>query len=85
MFRIHDMRHTFGTTLAANGIDVRTIMELMGHTDIKTTMIYLHAAPSRMRGAVETLHLDGTTQEEVEEEEREKGHQEEVSKPLGSA
>ena len=59
-FRIHDMRHTFGTTLAAKGEDVRTIQELMGHKDLKTTMIYLHAAPNRMRAAVENLGLDGS-------------------------
>ena len=54
------MRHTFGTTLAADGVDVVTIQKLMGHRDIKTTMRYLHAAPDRMRWAVENLQLDGT-------------------------
>ena len=67
MFRIHNMRHTFGTTLAANGVDVRTIQELMGHSDMKTTMIYLHAAPNRMSNALECLGLDGSTEEEMEE------------------
>ena len=61
------MRHTYGTTLAANGVDVVTIQRLMGHTDIKTTMQYLHAAPDRMQWAAESLHLDGTTQEELDE------------------
>ncbi len=42
----HDLRHTFGTTCAAAGIPLRTIMEWMGHKDIKTTMIYAHYAPS---------------------------------------
>ncbi len=51
----HLLRHTFGTALAAAGVDVVAIKELMGHTDIKTTMIYLHAAPNRMKGAVENL------------------------------
>ena len=74
-FRIHDMRHTFGTTLAANGVDVRTIQELMGHRDVTTTMRYLHAAPERMRGAVENLALDGTTQAEIEAEEDRKARQ----------
>ena len=71
-FRIHDMRHTFGTMLAANGVDVRTIQELMGHKNLQTTMQYLHAAPDRMKWAVEDLGLDGTTQAEVDEEERRK-------------
>lgn len=42
----HDLRHTFGTTCAAAGIPLRTIMEWMGHKDIKTTMIYAHYSPS---------------------------------------
>ena len=61
-FRVHDLRHTFGTTLAANGVDLRSIQELMGHSNIRTTMQYLHAVPNRMKGAVETLGLDGTTE-----------------------
>jgi len=51
----HLLRHTFGTALAANGVDVVTIQKLMGHADVKMTMRYLHAAPDRMKGAVETL------------------------------
>ena len=51
----HLLRHTFGTHLAANGVDVVAIQRLMGHTDVKMTMRYLHAAPDRMKGAVETL------------------------------
>lgn len=42
----HDLRHTFGTTCAAAGIPLRTIMEWMGHKDIKTTMVYAHYSPS---------------------------------------
>lgn len=51
----HLLRHSFGTALAANGVDVVTIQKLMGHADVKMTMRYLHAAPDRMKGAVETL------------------------------
>jgi integrase len=65
-YTVHTLRHTFGTQLAANGVDVRTIQELMGHTNIATTMKYLHAAPSRMQKAVENLHLDGTSEEVYE-------------------
>ncbi|MGA8218118.1 MAG: site-specific integrase, partial [Solirubrobacterales bacterium] len=43
--RFHDLRHTFGTTCAAAGIPLRTIMEWMGHRDIKTTMIYTDYMP----------------------------------------
>ncbi|MSS72987.1 MAG: hypothetical protein EXS64_16065 [Candidatus Latescibacteria bacterium] len=51
----HLLRHTFGTALAAAGVDLDTIRRLMGHTDIHMTMRYLHAAPDRMQGAVQTL------------------------------
>jgi integrase len=40
--RFHDLRHTFGTRLAASGESMRTIQEFMGHADIKTTQIYTH-------------------------------------------
>lgn len=43
----HELRHTFGTTMAAKGIDVRRLQEWMGHADLKTTLIYLHHAPRR--------------------------------------
>jgi integrase len=46
VIRFHDLRHTFGTTLAAAGVPLRTIQEYMGHADVKTTQIYMHYAPS---------------------------------------
>ena len=42
----HDLRHTFGTQMAAAGTPMRTLQEWMGHKDIKTTEIYAHYAPS---------------------------------------
>ncbi len=43
----HDLRHTFGTRMAAAGVPLRTIQEFMGHADIQTTMRYADYAPSR--------------------------------------
>ena len=42
--RFHDLRHTFGTRMIAKA-DVRRVQEWMGHSDIQTTMKYLHYAP----------------------------------------
>jgi integrase len=44
--RLHDLRHSFGTQMAAAGIPMRTLQEWMGHRDIKTTLIYADYAPS---------------------------------------
>jgi integrase len=42
----HELRHTFGTRMAAAGVPMRTIQHWMGHADAKTTQIYAHYQPS---------------------------------------
>jgi integrase len=44
--RFHDLRHTFGTRMAAANVPMRTLQEWMGHRDIETTQRYADYAPS---------------------------------------
>jgi integrase len=49
--RFHDLRHTFGTVVAASGVPMRTLQEWMGHRDIATTQIYADYSPSPREAA----------------------------------
>lgn len=42
----HELRHTFGTRMAAAGVPLRTLQHWMGHADAKTTQVYAHYQPS---------------------------------------
>ena len=54
---IHQFRHSFASHMVMNGAGIEAVSKLLGHTNIKTTMIYAHLAPDYLRRAVNKLKL----------------------------
>ena len=50
---LHSIRHSYATRLFEEGVDIKTVQELMGHSDYKTTLdIYTHVMPEKKKEAV---------------------------------
>jgi site-specific recombinase XerD len=51
-FTVHKLRHTFATLMLEGGCDIYSLSKMMGHSDIKTTTIYLSASAEHLRGQI---------------------------------
>ena len=70
-FCFHDLRHTFATRMVMADVDFLTLMEILGHKNIKTTMRYAHVVAGKKMEAIKKLSAFNQKSSEIDKKERE--------------
>ena len=64
----HKLRHTAATLMLQNGVDVRTLQELLGHDNLNTTQIYTHLDNASLHEAAMANPIGRKTKSDIENE-----------------
>ena len=69
LYSSHKLRHTAATLMLQNGVDVRTLQEVLGHENLNTTQIYTHVDNENLRAAAKANPLGKARKKSKQSEE----------------
>ena len=71
VYSVHKLRHTAATLMYQNGVDVRILQEILGHSNLGTTQIYTHITSSQIEDSMKVISISGASSPPVDDEEDE--------------